>query len=143
MKLSDQELFDLVLTINKAFYDRVYKDSWLSQVFKNVDQKLIESQQTDFMVGALGGPNVYKGRSPKDAHPHIFVDEEMWALREKFLVEAFKETKTPEWLQEKWLKIDNAFKAKILKNSFQDCEKRYTLDEIIYVPNPSKNQRTG
>ncbi|MFZ3229700.1 MAG: group 1 truncated hemoglobin [Pseudobdellovibrio sp.] len=143
MNLSDAELYNIVLKINQGFYDRVYKDPWLSQVFRKVEQKNIESQQTDFMVGALGGPEVYRGRSPKDAHPHIFVNEEMWLLREKFLVEAFVELKIPEWLREKWLRIDNAFKAKILKKSFEDCQKRYFSDEIIYEPSGLKQRKIG
>lgn len=77
------ELRALIASVNKEFYDRIYKDPWLSQVFRGVAQEHIERQQTDFMVGAFGGPRQYAGRSPADAHPHIFIDEEMWELRER------------------------------------------------------------
>ncbi len=123
-----------ILKVNKAFYDRVYKDAWLSLVFKDVGQDHIVMQQTDFMVTAFGGPKIYSGRSPFNAHPHIFVNEEMWQQREKFLKEAFVETGLAEDLREKWLKIDEAFKNAILKNSFSDCKKRFTMDEIVYHP---------
>lgn len=130
-----------IAAVNKAFYDRVYRDPWLSKVFAVVRQEHIESQQTDFMLGAYGGPKNYSGRSPSDAHPHIFVDEEMWQLREKFLKEAFAETNFPEELQARWIKIDEAFKRAIVKGSFEDCKKRFTMDEIIYYPGPSSTQK--
>lgn len=137
-QLNDRQLYDVVLKVNKAFYDRVYKDEWMSQVFAGVEQKFIELQQTDFIVGALGGPKRYSGRAPQDAHPHIFVDEAMWDLREQFLKEALEEVKAPDWLRDRWIKIDNAFKKAIVKKSPQDCKRRFTTDEIINVPNPRK-----
>jgi len=96
--------------VNKAFYDRVFKDQWLGAIFKDVDQTHIENQQTDFMLGAFGGPKVYSGRNPIHAHVHIFVNEDIWQLREKFLKEAFVELNTPQEIREKWIKIDEAFK---------------------------------
>lgn len=138
MQLSDTELYNLVLKVNKAFYERVYKDPWMSKVFAVVDQKFIESQQTDFIVGAMGGPKKYSGRAPQDAHPHIFVDEDMWNLREKFLVDALAEVQAPDWLREKWIRIDNAFKKAIIKNSIHDCKGRYNTEEIIYFPSTQK-----
>ncbi len=136
MKLGDQELYDLVLNVNKAFYDQVYEHEWLKPVFKNIKQEIIETQQTDFIVGALGGPKRYGGRNPQDAHPHIYVDEDMWQLREDMLVKAFEKVNAPAWIRERWLKIDNAFKQAIIKKSPDECKKRYFTDEIIVVPNP-------
>ena len=123
--------------VNKAFYDRVFKDQWLGAIFKDVNQAHIENQQTDFMIGAFGGPKVYSGRNPIHAHVHIFVNEEIWILREKYLKEAFLETDLPEEVRVKWIKIDEAFKNAILKKSYNDCTKRFTMDEIVYYPSPA------
>jgi hemoglobin len=138
--MDDNELFNKVSAVNKVFYDKIFKDPWLKEVFRGVDQDIISRQQTDFIVGALGGPKRYGGRSPGDAHPHIFIQEDMWQVRERLLKEAFVETKFPADLQDKWLKIDQAFKHRILKNSVSECKKRYTMDEIIVVPNPDKKK---
>ena len=81
--------------------------------FAEVDIDHIKSQQTDFMLGALGGPKRYGRRSPKDAHPHIFIQEDMWEVREDHLKAAFDKIKVPEWLANKWLDIDNTFKRSI------------------------------
>lgn len=134
------KLKEQLYRVNKAFYDRVYKDPWMSKIFRNITQEFITSQQTDFMLGAFGGPKNYAGRSPQDAHPHIFVDQEMWDLREKYLKEAMIEVGFPQDLSEKWIKIDEAFKKSILKNSVSDCTKRFTTDEIIYEPSPYKKK---
>ncbi|GAB4022190.1 MAG: hypothetical protein Fur0010_25370 [Bdellovibrio sp.] len=138
MAIDPQKLYDMVFKVNEKFYELIYNDSWLKNIFVIVDQKIITSQQTDFIVGALGGPRRYCGRSPADAHPHIFVDEEMWQLREKYLRQAFQETNFPPELGEKWIRIDEAFKSQIIKKDKSECTKRYASDEIIYFPYPGK-----
>ena len=122
--------------VNQAFYDRIYRDPWLRQIFQVVTQEHIVRQQTDFMVGAFGGPKTYCGRSPSDAHPHINVTEEMWQLRETYLKEAFLQTQFPADLSARWLKIDEAFKHAIVKKSADECQKRYFTDTVIDVPQP-------
>jgi len=134
--MDNEQLRTLIASVNKAFYDRVYKDPWLKVVFQGRRQEHLEAQQTDFMVGAFGGPKTYAGRSPTDAHPHIFVDESMWQLRETFLRQAFAETRLPEEMQTKWIRIDEAFKHAIIKRSVADCTKRYVTDVIIALPDP-------
>lgn len=134
MKLDDGQLYRLVFKINQVFYEYLYKDPWLKNVFAVVEQTLITRQQTDFMVGALGGPRKYSGRNPRDAHPHIFVDEEMWALREKYLKQAFQEVEAPLEIREKWLGVDEAFKDAIIKKDVSECRKRFFSDTIVHYP---------
>jgi len=75
--MNPDRLRRLIADVNKAFYDLVYTDPWLQVVIRGRRPDHLETQQTDFMLGALGGPKTYCGRSPADAHPHIFVDESM------------------------------------------------------------------
>ena len=137
---SDEQLVDIIYRTNFEFYELVYQHDWLKNVFKVIDQKIITSQQIDFMVQAFGGPKNYCGRSPDEAHPHIFVDEEMWEMRELLLRQAFIKVNEPADIKERWLKIDNAFKSRIVMKSPEECKKRYNTDEIIIVPNPNKNR---
>ena len=134
--MDDDRLRSLIAAVNTAFYARVYADPWLTVVFQGRRREHLEAQQTDFMVGAFGGPKTYAGRSPADAHPHIFIDESMWQLRETLLREAFTETCLPQDMQEKWLRIDEAFKLRIVKHSVADCQGRYKADPIIALPDP-------
>ncbi len=140
--MDDNQLRSLIADVTKAFYDRVYKDPWLKEVFQGRRREHLEAQQTDFMLGAFGGPKTYSGRSPSDAHPHIFVDESMWQLRETFLRQAFAETRLPEEMQKKWIRIDEAFKHAIVKRAVTDCTKRYVTDTIIAPPDPAMRKAT-
>lgn len=134
--LDDLEIW--VKKITEEFYELVYEDAWLKEVFKIITKEIITSQQIDFMVGAMGGPKRFAGRNPSDAHPHIFIDEEMWLHREKLLMQAMDRVNCPVEIREKWLKIDNAFKRQIVHTSPNDCKKRYFTDTLVIVPNPAK-----
>ncbi|MBT5093685.1 MAG: group 1 truncated hemoglobin, partial [Halobacteriovoraceae bacterium] len=67
----------IILKVADLFYDKVYEDPWLSLYFKEIDQEFITAQQVDFIVGAMGGPQKYSGRLPSNAHPHMFITEEL------------------------------------------------------------------
>jgi hemoglobin len=134
---TDQELENWIFKTTHEFYELVYKDEWLKQVFQSIDQAFITSQQTDFMLGLLGGPKRFSGRNAKDAHPHIFINEEMWQHREDLLVTAMDRVGFPTDLREKWLRIDEAFKRSIVMTHPSECRARFTTDEIIIVAKPN------
>lgn len=135
--LDNEETFNWIKKITMEFYELVYKDPWFGKIFSNIDQELITNQQVDFMVQNFGGPKKYCGRSPNDAHPHIWIDENIWNYRENLLIQAFDSLKAPEQIREKWLRIDNAFKKGILNTGGPDeCYGRYKTEEIIYFPMP-------
>lgn len=137
LNMSDEELKDWVFKVNTEFYELVYNDLWFMKIFRNIKQEIITSQQTDFMVQALGGPKMFCGRPPKDAHPHIWIDEDMMIYREQLLIQAFEKVGAPEELRDKWLKIDEAFKHVLInKGGPETCFKRGNADEIIYEPKP-------
>jgi hemoglobin len=131
-----------VRKITEEFYDLVYQDEWLKLVFK-IDQEVITSQQVDFMVGALGGEKRYGGKSPGDAHPHIYIYEEMWERREFLLKEAMKNVNSPEEINRKWLKIDEAFKHLIISSDITEVKKRFFTDEVIIVENPAHKKASA
>lgn len=124
--------------VSKIFYDKIYDHPWIGLYFKEVPQDVIESQQVDFMSQALGGPKVYLGKLPVAAHKHMLLDDEIFDLRERLLKEALVEANACEELQIRWLKIDEAFRLKIVKKSISECEKRYNTDTILDFPNPIK-----
>lgn len=124
----------IVLRVNERFYEKIYDHSWFSKYFQKVDQDFITQQQTRFIIGAIGGPKEYSGRLVSNAHPHIFINEEIFELRASLLKEALSEMKAPRILVDKWLKIDNSFKGVLLKKTVADCKKRYFTDEILYFP---------
>ena len=139
--MKDSELKELTFKVSKLLYEKIYDDPWFSKLFRNIDQEVITSQQSDFMTGVLGGPKNFCGRMPKDAHPQIWIDENIWEYRENILKETFEELNVPTDIREKWLKIDNAFKHAIInKAGPQECFGRYKTEEIIYEPMPAHLQ---
>jgi truncated hemoglobin YjbI len=115
----------------KRFYDKVFAHPWLGLYFKNVKQTTIELQQVEFMIGALGGPRIYMGKIPGDAHPHMMITNELFDLRQKLMLEALKEENSLPELTDRWLKIEEAFREKIVKTSIDKCQVRFFGDEIL------------
>ena len=124
----------MLLKVSKLFYDKIYDHKWIGKYFEHVNQEHIENQQVDFMSQAFGGPKIYRGRMPLEAHVHIFIDEALFELRHQLLVEALKECGAHAELIRRWEKVDNAFKGKMMKTSPDKCVKRFNSDKIINFP---------
>ena len=136
-QLSDADIAKWVPLVAKELYEIVFKDPWFKKIFRNVEQEIITNQQIDFMTKNLGGPNHYCGRSPKDAHPQVWVDENIWAYRVEVLNRAFDAVDAPMEFREKWHAIDHAFKNVIINCSGpEECVGRFKMEEIIYEPMP-------
>lgn len=120
--------------VHKIFYDKIYADPWIGQFFQDIDQTIIENQQTDFMMQAMGGPALYAGAFPIPAHKHMLITEELFDYRQELLKQSLIEANVPEELRLQWLKIDGAFRKGIVKKSIEHCEKRFNTDEILNYP---------
>ncbi|QPJ63541.1 MAG: group 1 truncated hemoglobin [Candidatus Nitronauta litoralis] len=112
--------------VHKVFYDKLYAHPWLKQFFEGINQKVIEDQQTDFMVSNMGGGKVYSGRIPSMAHRHMFITEELFDLRSNILKDSLEECNVPVPLAEKWIRIDYAFKHSLVKSDVSECEPNLT-----------------
>jgi len=116
--------------VSKVFYDKIYKHPLLGQFFQHIDQTHIESQQVNFMQGALGGSVVYSGRLVPGAHMHMYITEEIYKLRQDILIQSLNEVRAQPELIERWLRVENAFKGSVVKQALTDCKKRYNSDTI-------------
>jgi len=126
----------IIEKISKVFYDYIYEDRWLKLYFADVPQKHIERQQVAFMQAALGGEHLYCGQTPPAAHKHMYITDELYQARQTLLDIAFKESKATPRLIEKWQRIDDAFFNRIVKDTPEDCQKRYKTDKILDFPDP-------
>lgn len=125
-----------LITINKIFYDKVYKHPWLKHYFLEIPQQHIEVQQVDFMQKVLGGKNLYVGKAPPVAHKHMFIPDDLFDVRKTLLIEAFSEACAHQELIDKWLALDESFRRLLVKKSPSDCVARYKSEGIIDFPNP-------
>jgi hemoglobin len=127
----------IIEKVHKIFYDKIYAHPWIGLYFKDIDQKIIEVQQSDFMEQNFGGNSVYLGKLPGPAHRHMFINEELFKLRTQLLEESLSEAGLNNEQIKKWIKIDNAFKGQILKKTIDDCAKRFVTDEIVDFKKPA------
>lgn len=120
--------------VHKKFYDKVFNHPVLGAFFVTKPQEIQESQQSDFLAGEFGGPQIYCGRFPGDAHQHLFITEEHFELRHSILAGVLEECGIAAELRDRWLAIDRRFKSQIVKQTIDDCKKRYNKDTIIVAP---------
>jgi len=57
------------------FYQRVLEDPELSGYFEGIDMPRLRAHQRAFVTAALGGPELFVGRSLHDAHAGLRIDD--------------------------------------------------------------------
>ena len=136
----DKTLYDRLggkitfVNVHKIFYDKAYADPWLRKYFTDKPQAVLESQQTDFMIQLMGGPKAYGGKSPKSAHQHMVISDELFELRSKMLSDSIKEYGISDTLREEWLEADRTFKRALMKKSEAECVQSYANQPILKFP---------
>ncbi len=105
--------------VHKIFYDLVYAHPVLQQFFAGHSQEAIENRQTQFMGEKMGGRVFYPGKELKIAHRAMYITPEHFKIRQELLRAALQEAGVAAPLQERWLKLDNAFRPVIVKDSVQ------------------------
>lgn len=136
----DKTLYDRLggkptfVKVHKIFYDKAYADPWLRKFFTDKPQVVLENQQTDFMIQLMGGPKAYGGKSPKSAHQHMVITDELFELRARLLSESIKEAGIRDDLRNEWLDADRTFKRALEKKSEADCTQAYPNQPILNFP---------
>ena len=136
----DKTLYDrlggknIFIKVHKIFYDKAYADPWLRKFFTDKPQEVLENQQTDFMIQLMGGPKAYGGKSPKSAHQHMVITEELFELRSQLLSISIKEAGINDALREEWLDADRTFKRALEKKSESECIQSYPNQPILNFP---------
>ncbi|MEW4981901.1 MAG: group 1 truncated hemoglobin [Cycloclasticus sp.] len=142
MSVIDKTLFkrigglETLQKVHRIFYDKAYSHEWLKLYFTDKPQTLLEDQQTDFMAQLIGGPKRYAGKTPRMAHQHIHITEDLFTLRQRLLKESLEEFGLAEHLLKEWLMADTALKRAITKDSVEQCTQAYPNQEILSFPKP-------
>jgi hemoglobin len=58
------------------FYVRVTSDPTLAGFFEGIDIERLKAHQRTFIAAAVGGPEIFEGRSMKDAHSGLGIKPE-------------------------------------------------------------------
>jgi len=117
--------------VHRIFYDRLYAHDLMKLFFAGIDQRHIERRQTNFMAGNMGGPRRFAGLTPKSAHQHIYITEEIFDLRHGMLRDSIREAGVPDLLAMDWLRIDAAFRNVLVRQSPDECTPRYPGQAIL------------
>lgn len=78
------------------FYERVLNDPDLSPYFDGVDVRRLKGHQRGFIAAAIGGPQLYSGRSMREAHESLRIAPEHFDLVVGHLVDALTVMSVPE-----------------------------------------------
>ena len=141
--LRRDEMFELIggypclRRVHGLLYGKLFTHPWLKGYFAHTKREVVESQQTDFWASLMGGPAIYGGRSPHDAHIHMFIPSEVFAIRHQLLHESLVTAGVAAHLREKWLALDAKFERAIVNRSPDECQGRYRNEEVIIVPRPA------
>ena len=126
--------------VHKIFYDKLYAHEWLKKFFVGHNQEAIENRQTLFMAEKMGGSVTYMGKQPRMAHRAMYISQELFDLRKCLLEESLQEAGLSKALSERWLKIDNAFKGQIVKDSIESFySTTCKFEKRIIIPKPKNN----
>lgn len=120
--------------VHKIFYDKAYAHPWLSKYFTDKPQQVLEDQQTAFMIQLMGGPKAYGGKSPKSAHQHMLISDELFELRAEMLSDSIKEAGIRDDLRLEWLDADRTLKRALVKSSVSECTQAYPNQPILNFP---------
>jgi hemoglobin len=112
---------DAVARVHRRFYDILFEHPWLGQFFYGKSKTALIKKQTQFMVAAFNGPNNYTGDTPAFVHMHMFITDEMADLREQILKQCISAEGLTEYVADRWLKVDQAFRPGIVKKSIDEC----------------------
>ena len=123
--------------VHGLLYSKLFNHPWLKGYFQHTKREVVESQQTDFWASLMGGPSLYGGRSPRDAHVHMFIPADVFAIRHELLAESLVEAGVAPDLREKWLALDAKFERAIVNQSPDECHGRYNTESVIIVPRPA------
>lgn len=130
IQVVDSSLYDevggaeVVKRVHERFYPTLFDDEWLGVFFYGKSVTSLIMKQSRFMVAAFGGPDEYQWESPPMAHMHMYITDEQADIRETLLRNAIRIEGLSEDIEDRWLKVDQAFRPAIVKASEEECATR-------------------
>ncbi len=70
------------------FYNRMLADETLAHWFEDMDMAILKAHQRAFLTVALGGPELYDGRSMRNAHARLGIQDADFTRAKEHLADA-------------------------------------------------------
>jgi len=99
------------------FYQRVLADPLLAPFFKAKQMKNLEESQVAFFTSALGGPQIYTGKTMRDAHQHLKIQDKHFDAVAGHLVATLKHLGISSELIDEVVSKVAPLKAEIVSNA--------------------------
>ena len=77
---------------SELLYDKLLADNELKGFFDKVDTERLREHMADFLGSLTGGPDIYEGRTIKDAHADLPISQAHFLKVAHYLQEALHET---------------------------------------------------
>lgn len=107
--------------VHQRLYDVLFDEPWLEKFFYGKSKDVLIDKQTKFMIACFNGPNNYTGDTPAFVHMHMLITEEMLDIRETILRKAILAEGLSTAIADRWLKVDQSFRAAIAKKTVDEC----------------------
>jgi hemoglobin-like flavoprotein len=139
---ADSQLLDdiggaeCITPVHRRFYDWIFDDAWLGPFFYGKDKETLIRKQTEFMVSCFGGPSNFSGETPAIAHMHMFIDEEIFNLRQFHLHRCILEEGFSDEITERWIGVDESFRQAMVRSKLSECVVRCVGQMPISVKKP-------
>ncbi|NYF09608.1 hemoglobin [Leifsonia sp. AK011] len=99
----------------ESFYDRVMADATLSPYFEGMNLHAIKDHQRDFFTVLLDGPEVYDGRSMRNAHAGLHITDEVFTRTLQHLAATLDELDVTPPLKDQVLRRIEVMRAAIVE----------------------------
>lgn len=100
----------------ELFYNKVTQDDRVNHFFEGVDISAQSAKMKSFLAYALGAPLNYTGKSMRDAHAHMQLNERHFNAVAKHLVATLEELGVPKSLIQEVMDIVASTKADVLNH---------------------------
>ncbi len=111
---------DAVSATVEKFYERVVDDPELRPFFAKTNMKWLEERQKRFFTQALGGPEVYTGRSMRETHSHLSIEQHHFDLVAKHLTATLAALSVPAPLIDEVIAVVGPLAAEIVNTETLD-----------------------
>lgn len=106
---------DLLTTILRDFYNRVFEDTRLAPYFHGVTKQRLVEKVYSFMRQLFTGEKVFFGDRPRNAHHWMVISDDLFDHREALMVSVLRQHGLPDHLIQRWRDIEEGFRPDVVK----------------------------
>jgi ferredoxin-NADP reductase/ferredoxin/truncated hemoglobin YjbI len=108
---------ELLMTVLKDFYTRVFADEKLLSFFHGVTKQRSIEKQYLFMRQILTGEKIYFGERPRNSHHWMVISDDLFDYRAEIMVSCLREHGLPDAMIHRFRDVEEFFRGDIVKTA--------------------------